>query len=185
MKTTLAAAFTLLATTALAEPYAVDTTHSTISFAGTHMGTPFKGTFTGWQATINFDKAKPETSTVQATFPLANASTGNPMFDGTLPQPDWFDAKAHPTGTFTSTSVAKTATAGTYAMEGNLTLKGITKQVSFTFVLADTPKGGVSATATVPVDRLAFGIGEKSDKNGEYVGKTVNVTLSLVASPVH
>lgn len=179
------AALALLATTALAETYTVDTTASAIGFEGAHMGTPFKGTFTGWQATIHFDKAKPETSSVQASFPLAGAKTGNPMFDGTLPQPDWFDTKNHPTGTFTSTAVAQTGQPGIYTMAGNLTLKGVTQPVSFTFALADTTQGGVKATAVVPVNRLAFGIGTKSDATAEYVAKTISVTLALVASPVH
>ncbi len=102
-------ALLLSAVPADAATYTAQGGTSTITFAGTHAGTPFTGTFETFSAAIDFDPANVAATRVKATIDLASAKTGNAMFDGTLPNDDWFNTKATPTATFTSTVVEKQA----------------------------------------------------------------------------
>lgn len=64
---------------------------------------------------------------------------------------DFFDSKTYPTASFV---INKTMKKGNdYQVEGNMTIKGVTKPVSFTSQL-----NGKTFTATIPVNRTEFGI---------------------------
>lgn len=179
MKYLLAAAL-LLATPAYAADYAVDKTASHVKFAGEHAGTKFEGAFKEWDAQVSFDPAALDKSSLKATFKPASATTGNKMYDGTLPSADWFDVANHPEAVF----VSKTITAGeggAYVAEGDLTIRGITKPAKFTFTLSDLSASPVTAKGSFLVDRLAYDIGKKSDATAEWVSKDITVTLEIVA----
>ncbi len=167
-------------TPAAAATYVVDSAQSEVSFGGTHAGNPFTGRFETWTATIDFDAAAPQTSKLAATFDLVSAKTGNSMYDGTLPQADWFDIKNTPQANFTSTAVS-TAGDNKFTVTGDLTLRGITKPVTFDFTLTEGADGLSEATATIPVDRLMFDIGRKSDAKAEWVSKNIDITLKIKA----
>ena len=172
----LAVALTV-APAAFAANYAVDTAKSQVGFSGTHTGNAFKGTFNKWQARFSIDPKKLKESCIEATFDLASAATGNPMYDGTLPTVDWFDVKNHPQGRFVSTAI-KANTDGTYTADGNLTLRGVTKPTHFKFTLDDKL---FTSKDTLVIDRLAYGIGAKSDPKAEWVGKDIGVQVNVVA----
>lgn len=184
MRFALAAILFLLTTApASAAVYMPDTAASEIAFGGTHAGTAFTGSFGVWTADITFDAAAPEKTTLTADIDLASAATGNKMFDGTLPNDDWFDVKNHPRASFKSTAVAANPD-GTYQVTGDLTLRGVTQPVSFAFALDDPAAARVTATASLTIDRLAFDIGKKSDPNAEWVSRDISLTLKIVASRV-
>ena len=106
-----------LATAAEAKPWAVDAKRSSIGFSGQHMGKAFKGSFGAWQASIDFDPAKPEAAKVAVTIDLASAKTGGNAYvaDGQLTM----RGKAVPVKLpFTLTIAGNTAT-----MDGKVTLK--------------------------------------------------------------
>lgn len=172
----LVAALTL-APAAFAANYAVDAAKSQVGFSGTHAGSAFKGSFAKWQAKLSIDPKKLAESCIEATFDLASATTGNPMYDGTLPTVDWFDVKNHPQGRFVST-IIKANTDGTYTADGNLTLRGITQPTHFKFTLDDK---GFTGKDTLVLDRLAYGIGMKSDPKAEWVSKDIGVQMNVVA----
>jgi polyisoprenoid-binding protein YceI len=180
-----AAAFLLLlaAAPALAADYTVDYKNSKIEFSGTHADTPFKGTFGVWTAAIRFDPADLAGSNIVATFDTASAKTGNSMYDGTLPQADWFDAKNHPQAIFASTAIAAKEDGSGYTATGDLTLRGVTKPVSFDFTLGAPEKAPVTAKASFAIDRLDFDIGKKSDAKAEWVGREITLTLDITATP--
>lgn len=166
-----------LASPAFATSYAPDLAKSQVGFSGTHAGSVFKGSFTKWSARMDVDPKNLAQSCIEATFDLSGAQTGNAMYDGTLPSVDWFDVKGHPQGRFVST-VIKPNKDGSYTAEGNLTLRGVTKPTHFTF----TADGKTFATqGNLVVDRIAYGIGAKSDPKAEWVSKDINVTLNVTA----
>ena len=80
---------------------------------------------------------------------------------GHLKSDDFFSAEKHPTGTFKITSVApiKGAQAGAanYTVKGDLTLKGITKPISFPATVS-VKEGLASATGTATLDRTQWDI---------------------------
>lgn len=176
-----AALFMGVTSFAHATPYNVDYTKSSVTFTGTHAGNEFKGTFTEWSAAIDFDADAPEKTTLSAEFVLESGKTGSAMYDGALPQKDWFDAKEHPKATFTSTAVKKNED-GSYTATGNLTLRAITHPASLTFTLSDLDKPVVSANGKLTIDRLVYEIGMQSDPKAEWVSKDIAVTLDIKAS---
>lgn len=179
----LAAIFGVLtASQALAETYIVDPNASQIEFAGTHAENPFKGVFEIWEARIVFDPDALAASSLKAEFDLASAKTGNAMYDGTLPQGDWFNIAQHPKASFASKTITKNSD-GSFKADGDLTLRGITKPLAFDFTLSDLSKAPVTAAATFTIDRLAYEIGKGSDPGAEWVGQNITVTINLSAAP--
>lgn len=154
----------------------------TMSFAGTHAGQPFDGIFKEWYASINYTPEDISQSKIEVTIITGSAETGNPMFDGTIPQKDWFDVEDHTQANFVSLDMQKKDGAeNLYSATGDLTIKGITNQVSFNFTMTDPNTAPVKVQATIPIERLAFNIGKESDPDAEWVGEIITVTLDLEA----
>lgn len=175
-------AASLASADARATDYAIDKAQSKIEFSGTHADKPFKGSFGEWTATIAFDPADLGASKIAATFNTASAKTGDAMYDGTLPQADWFHTKEFPEATFTSTAISAKED-GSYTATGDLTIRGITKPVSFDFTLSDLAQSPVTATGHIILNRLDFDLGKKSDGAAEWVSKDITIALHIVATP--
>lgn len=171
----------LLPLSTQAAPYTIDQEQSSIGFAGTHADTPFNGTFKEWTASIDFDATQLEKSSISAEFTLKSAHTGNAMYDGTLPQGDWFNVKEHPVGVFKSDTVTHKGD-NLYHVTGKLTLRGITQDIAFDFILSDPSANPVKVNATFPIDRLAFDIGKKSDDKAEWVSQEITLSIELSAT---
>lgn len=184
MKYAYLAVFFLLAgaDAAAARVYTVDKEQSRVAFSGVHAGNAFEGVFDTWTADIDFDPENLAGSSIRATFDTASARTGNKMYDGTLPQADWFDVKNHAQATFVSTSIRENADGG-YIATGDLTIRGTTAAVDVPFTLSDLTQTPVKAEARVEIDRLAFGIGKKSDEKAEWVDRAISVSMTLSATP--
>ncbi len=165
---------------ALAENYKIDYTKSTVGFSGKHAGKDFKGAFESWEGVIQFNADDLKSSSVSVKFKTSSAKTGNALYDKTLPQLDWFNIKQFPEAEFKSTSFEK-AEDGSYKAQGMLKIRGIEKPVSFNFTLADLEGKMVQMKAVLPVERLAFDMGKKSDPKAEWVSREIKVTLDVVA----
>lgn len=126
------------------------------------MMTKVHGTVGGMKGTVIYDAKDPTKARVEATLDLSTISTGVAKRDDQL-KTDYFDTKKFPLIEFKSTRVAKAGT-GKLTMTGNLTIKGVTKQV----VLAvDGPskmmkdaqgRSKIGLTATTKISRKDFGI---------------------------
>jgi polyisoprenoid-binding protein YceI len=169
------------ASDAFSASYVVDPSKSSISFSGTHAGNAFNGTFKLWIAKIDFDPENPASSSIRATIDLSSATTGNTMYDGTLPQSDWFDIKNTPKATFTSTNIKSTGDSS-YVMDGNLSIRGIEKPVTVPFTLTKSDDGSLTATAKLVIDRMTFNIGAKSDAKSEWVSPMIEVAIVVRAN---
>src|SRR5579863_10434920 len=122
---------TQAATDALPVPgtYNVDAVHSTIGFVARHLvASKVRGRFTDFTGVITIGDT-PETSSVEATVQAASITTDNEMRDAHLKSPDFLEFETYPTLTLTSTKVS--AKGDGYAVEADLTIKGITKSVTF------------------------------------------------------
>lgn len=143
---------------------------SKISFAGEHVGMKFSGVFNKWNAELVLPPA--DSPKITATFYVASAKTGDSTYDSTLPEGDWFDVKNHPKGLFESEQIISKG--NDYDVTGNLTLRGISRPVSF--LLKDN---GATLSAEFSVNRLAHKIGFESDPDAEWVSKEINMILLL------
>lgn len=168
--------------TVIAAEYIVQKNESSISFSGVHAGREFKGKFGEWTAQIDFDPAHLTQAEISANFDLSSASTGNKMYDGTLPQSDWFDVKNYPTASFAITSITQEQS-GNYKALGDLTLKGVTKPLEFTFSLSGLDTEYAQMSADFKIDRFAYGIGAKSDPEAEWVDRDISVRVNIKAAP--
>ncbi len=157
----------LLATAAVlsaqAETYTIDPVHSSVNFSLRHLVSKFSSSFTKVSGTINYDAAKPEASTVEATIAIDSVATANEKRDGHLKSGDFFDAAKYPTASFKSKSWKKTGE-NTFDVTGDLTIKEVTKEVVLKTTLVGTGPGMGGATltgweATTTIKRSDFGIG--------------------------
>lgn len=127
----LAAALLVTGTPALAaDTYTIDGVHSSALFKVKHFDTAnFYGAFRGISGTVNFDAENPANSSVEVTIDAGSVDTRNEQRDGHVKSPDFLNAAEFPNITFKSTSVSA-AGDGMYEVKGNLTLHGVTKEVT-------------------------------------------------------
>jgi polyisoprenoid-binding protein YceI len=90
------------------------------------------GTFKGLKALILFNENSPENSRITASIDARTINTGNRLTDEHAKDRQALDVENFPLITFVSTSIRKNATG--YEATGNLTLKGLTKEVKLPFV---------------------------------------------------
>ena len=112
-----------------ADTYTVDPVHSSISFVTSHAGISYiHGRFNDYSGKFVVDKADPAKSSFSLSIKIESVDTGNIKRDDHLRAPDYFNAKQFPNLTFQSTKVTKVE--GGYELVGDLTIHGITKQVT-------------------------------------------------------
>ena len=178
---TVFAAIALVAAPAFAAPatWAVQQGQSQVGFTGAHAGNKFTGQFGQWTAQIRFDPADLAHSAANVTIGTASAKTGDKFQESSLQEGEWFDPAHFPRATY----VTKTITAagpGRYVADGVLTLKGKALPVKLPFTLKIAGKTATMAGQT-SIDRIAFGIGAKSDASGGWVTRQIGLTINLVA----
>ena len=186
----LACAVLMLPVAAVAdEPavYKVDTAHSGVAFSIRHFVSNVPGRFKDFEGTIKYDKANPAASSVEFTVKSASIDTANNDRDEHLRSPDFFEAAKHPSWSFTSTKVAA-KDADTLDVTGNLTIKGVTKEVTlpvdFLGTVA-TPRGEKAGFETsFTVNRKDYGItwNRLLDAGGAVLGDDVKVTITIEAN---
>jgi polyisoprenoid-binding protein YceI len=164
---------------AQAENWVIDASKSSIVFLGNHAGTNFAGRFQKWNGQIQFDPAKLIDAKAIILIDLTSARTGNKMYDGTLPQADWFDIKTGRQARFETSSI-KLAGNGSYVAQGSLTLRGVSVPITLPFTLATTGKQAVMQ-GQASVKRMAFGVGKTSDASGEWVSLDIPLKIKVVA----
>jgi len=98
----IAAATAMTAGAAQAATYAIDPTHTFVTFEISHFGaTTNRARFDKKQGTVEFDRAA-KTGKVDISIDTTSVNSGTPPFDKHLQSPDLFDAAKHPTIKFVS-----------------------------------------------------------------------------------
>ncbi|MBO0679577.1 polyisoprenoid-binding protein [Mycolicibacterium sp. S2-37] len=172
-------------TTLSAGTWAIDPVHSTIGFSVRHlMVSKVRGTFDQFSGAITV--AEDGTASVTAEIAVGSVNTRNEQRDAHLKAADFFDAEKYPTATFTSTGVR--ADGNRYAIDGEFTLKGVTKAVTldleFNGVNPGMGHGEVAGfDASLVLNRKDFGIDIDMplEAGGTVVGDKVTVTLEIEA----
>ena len=160
--------------------WTVDPSHSELSFSVRHlMVAKVRGKFADFTGAVQVG-APATDSTVTATVHLASVDTGSADRDAHLKGPDFFDTEKDPEMTFVSTSVTDGA------LVGNLTIKGVTKPVTFDIefngVAAD-PWGNTKAgfEAETEINRTDWGLTWNAaiEGGGVLVAEKVKITLDI------
>jgi len=140
-----------------------------------------KGHFNKWDATLTFTSPKVATGVLDIEIQAASVNTGSDMKDGKLKSKDFFDVQHDPLITFKSTTIVRTSP-GVYQVQGNFTIRGVTKPDTLTLTTDSEGKGGGEIKGTMAFDRKDYGV------NGSIpfikIADRVEVTVAFQAKRV-
>jgi len=175
---------TAVVTPAFAAPatYGVEPNHTFPRFSYTHLGfTTQQSRFDKTTGTVVYDK-EGRAGSVDITIDTRSVSTGSALFNQHIQGEDFLDTAQHPSVTFKSTKVNFDGDKPV-SIEGDLTMKGITKRVTLTvtrFVAAPHPiqkKDTIGADAYTIVKRTDFNMG----KYAPAVSDEVRIDIAIEA----
>lgn len=141
----------------------LDPVHSTIGFVARHlMLSKVRGRFTRFEAQI-VTAPNPLESSATAAIDLSSVDTGNETRDNDLRSEHFFDAATHPTMTYRSTGIRSTRGEDLFLVDGELTIRGVTRPITLTVEVngfGPDPYGATRAgfSARGEIDRTEFGI---------------------------
>ena len=166
----------------IAGTWDIDPTHSTVGFSVRHMMvSKVRGYFREFSGEI-VTADDPTQSSVTATIELGSIDTRQEQRDAHIRSADFFDVENNPEMTFVSTKVTADA------LEGDLTIKGVTKPVTLELELngfGPDAYGGTRAgfSAKTEINRNDFGVDIKMpmDGGGVVVGDKITVELEIEA----
>ena len=116
------------ASTAAVETHTIDVVHSAVGFSIRHFVSKVPGKFSKFSGKLTLDRDNLANSSVEATIDIASINTDNQKRDAHLRNADFFDAEKFPTMTYKSRAWKKTGE-NSYDVTGDLTLKGVTREV--------------------------------------------------------
>ena len=146
--------------------FTIDPTHSRIGFSARHaMVTKVRGSFNEYSGS---GTVKDGVASLTVDITASSIDTRNADRDGHLQSPDFFDVAKFPKITFASTSI-KDAGAEKVVVEGNLTIRDVTKPISIEFEY--------TGTATDPYGNARYGFEGVAEINRKDFGLTWNAAL--------
>jgi len=167
-----------------------DPAHSEAGFTIRHFFSNVQGRFNTMSGSIVFDDQDWSKSSVEATIDAASINTNNERRDAHLRSSDFFDTANNPTITFRSTKVTK-LDGNIFKIEGNLTMRGVTKTVVLDATYMGQGSAGQMGTkagfaATTKVNRQDYGIrwNRQLDSGGMMLDDVVTITLNIEANKV-
>src|SRR5580704_10331305 len=135
-----------------------------------------EGTFDKWDATLKYSSPDVSAGVLDVKIQADSVNSGSGMKDGKLKSNDFFDVKQDPLITFHSTKFTQTGP-NTIKVDGNFTIRGVTKPESLTFTVTGIGTGEGSIKGTMAFDRKDYGM----DKGIPFVtiADRVEVTVDL------
>lgn len=172
-------------TVAAQTKWKLDKGHSSLRFSVNHMVvSEAEGTFKNWDGTVEQTKADFTDAKISFTADVNSINTDNERRDGHLKSDDFFNAEKFPTIKFEGTSM-KPAGENKYTLVGNLTIRDVTKPVTFTVTHGGVIAGGrgkkAGFKATATINRFDYGLkwDRATETGGLVVGKEVEITVKL------
>jgi polyisoprenoid-binding protein YceI len=165
----------------LASVLKMDATQSKVNITFKQMGVPVDAQFKKFSANIDYNAAKPETSKASVTIDLASFDLGDPEYNKEVLKKEWFNTAQFPQASFVSTGMKSTANGG-LLVTGNLSIKGKTAVTSFNLSSKKEAKHLVFE-GSIPIKRLAFGIGDGEWKDTSMVADEVVIKFKVVTNP--
>ena len=170
----------------VAGTWTIDPVHSEVGFTARHMMvSKVRGRFRTFSGQV-VTGASPLDSSVTAEIDLSSIDTGHEQRDAHIRSADFFEVETYPTMTYQSTGVRPHRDG--FLLDGKLTLKGVTKDVSLALELngfGPDAYGGTRAgfTAIGEINRRDFGVnfGAVMETGGAVVSDKITIQLEIEA----
>jgi polyisoprenoid-binding protein YceI len=165
----------------------VDPAHSTAQFKVKHlMISNVKGEFTSIKGALQLDSSDATKSALEVTIDANSINTREPQRDAHLKSADFLEVEKFPNITFKSSKVSK-EDGGEFAVEGDLTIHGVTRKVTLDVEAPSAPQkdpwGGtrIGVEAITKINRKDFGLvwNATLETGGFMVGDEVTITLDV------
>lgn len=179
--------FVLLSAIALGQSkWVVEKSHSNINFSVAHLiVSEVTGKFKDFTGSIEAGKDDFSDMKVFFTIKSNSVDTNEPSRDGHLKGPDFFNAAIDSIVTFKSNRIEKTSD-GNFKVIGDLTMRGVTKQVTLDAQLKGKTKNPWGKTVAIfksntTIDRTAWGLkwNKGLEAGGLLVGENVDLTFNV------
>jgi polyisoprenoid-binding protein YceI len=154
-------------------------TGSKIEWVGSKVTGKHEGGFRDFKGTVQIDPSAPEKGKVDVEIDATTLYTDSDKLVGHLKTADFFDVANHPKATFTTTDVKKGP--DKWMITGNLTLRGITKSVTFP-AKVNVAEGGVDVDAEFAINRKDFDM-KYAGKADDLIRDDVAVKLMIRSKP--
>ena len=166
-----------------ADTYTIDPNHTSFGFTVKHMMiSNVPGEFDKFDGQVIYSPTDLANSKANVTIDVSSINTRIDKRDAHLKSPDFFDAAQFPTITFVSTKFTPTS------ITGNLTMKGVTKEVIIPVTISGPVKtmmGGqaIGITGSVTINRQDYGVNWNKvlDQGGVAVSNDVAISISIEA----
>ncbi|MBC7535999.1 MAG: YceI family protein [Ferruginibacter sp.] len=135
---------------------------SRVHFVIKNFGIKTGGDFSGIKGVIKFDPKSLPTASFDVTVSSSTVDTDNGSRDGHLAKEEYFDVKKYPVIRMFSTKILGTTKPGRYQFTGNLTIKGITKSITFQFTVVEKDGGYLFAGDDFTINRRDYEVGGSS-----------------------
>ncbi|MBC2242783.1 polyisoprenoid-binding protein [Listeria booriae] len=172
------------------EKWNVDPAHSSIEFQVKHMMvSKVKGAFKNFSADLTLDPEDLTTANLSFTVDAASIDTRQEQRDGHLKSPDFFDVENHPSITFQSTNIVADGS-NEYKVTGDLTIRTITKPITFNVEYEGTSKDPMSGNmiagfeGTGKFNRKDFELNYNAvlETGGVLIGDEVKLNIQIEVS---
>ena len=164
------------------DSYKMDPAHTMLGFTAKHMMVSnVNGSFDKFSGQVIYDPKDLANSKIDLTIEVSSINTRNEKRDAHLKSADFFDAANFPTITFVSKKITATE------ITGDLTIKGVTKEISIPATIDGPVKGmmgdviGINATFTLNRQDYGLNWNKTLDQGGLAVGNDVTVNISIEA----
>lgn len=152
-----------------------DQSASSVNFKVKNLGVNTGGSIKGLSGKIVFNEASPQNGSFETSVDLSTLNTGIEMRDDHLKKEEYFDLAKYPRIQLVSDRIGGSNKKNTWFFYGKLTIKGITKEISFPFT-AVAEAGGYRFNGSFKINRRDFKVGGKSLT----LSDEVTVTLSVL-----
>lgn len=168
---------------AQAGTWKIDPNHSAAQFSVRHLGvSTVRGAFMKVSGSASYDPADPSKNSVDVTIDASSVDTRVQMRDNDLRSPNFLDVQKYPTITFKSKQ-SKSAGAGKLEILGDLTIHGVTKEVTLDVDGPSAPikdpwgNQRIGASASTTINRKDFGVNGASGAVGDEITITIDTEL--------
>lgn len=165
--------------------YKIDPAHATVGFSARHFTvSQVRGQFTQFSGDFQVDEKQIPASRFEVTLQAASLTTNLEQRDTHLKSADFLDVQNHPTLTFKSKRIEKAGDG--YVAWGDLTIRGVTREVPLRFTLVGPIKDplkfsriGVEAATTINRHDFGASWNRVMEGGGLFVGDEVKIEINV------